>query len=226
MMPMTANKQLYLGLTCIGLEEKLCGGLTVPFRGDPLGKQDSYLLGEGPWKPNEVEKWKVARERWGAGAVAPASGTLSDFCFPPLVPSPLPSPASGGGVCFESKCIWPQLCLPRWAAVRPDCVTPDCVTPSSSALDRSVHPSTHAYPLPPTSHRDTLRGARPQRGSQHWNLSPVQTCVNLSKRDRPWESVSDALARGDGGIPHSSSEKPGIEDPPFRRLLLFFLFSL
>lgn len=67
MMPMTANKQLYLGLTCIGLEEKLCGGLTVPFRGDPLGKQDSYLLGEGPWKPNEVEKWKVARERWGAG---------------------------------------------------------------------------------------------------------------------------------------------------------------
>lgn len=55
MMPLTANKQVYLGLTRIGLEEKICCGLTVPFRGDPLGKQDSYLLGEGPWKPNEAE---------------------------------------------------------------------------------------------------------------------------------------------------------------------------
>lgn len=173
MMPLTANKQVYLGLTYIGLEEKICCGLTVPFRGDPLGKQDSYLLGEGPWKPNEAESGE------GTGrAVAPASRTLSNFCFPPPVPSPRPSSASGGGVCFEgeSKCIWPQLCLPRWVAIRLDCVTLDCVTPSGSAKDRSVHPKTHAYPLPPTFHHDTLRGARPQRGSQHWDLSPVQTC--------------------------------------------------
>lgn len=82
MMPMTANKQLYLGLTCIGLEEKLCGGLIVPFRGDPLGKQDSYLLGEGPWKPNEVEKWKVARERWGAGGGGSSLQDTFQLLFP------------------------------------------------------------------------------------------------------------------------------------------------
>lgn len=157
-----------------------------PLQRRPLGKAGCIP----PWGRGHGSqmKLKVVRER--GGAVTPASRTVSNFRFPPLVPSPLPSSASGGGVCFEgeSKCIWPQHCLPRWVAMRLDCVTLDCVTPSSSAQDRSVHPRTHAYPLPPTIRHDTLRGARPQRGSQHWKCH-LSKRVNLSERDRPWESV-------------------------------------
>ena len=51
----------------------------------------------------------------------------------------------GGG---ESKCIWLQLYLSKWVAIRLDCVTLGYVTRGSSAQDKSVRPGTHASSLP------------------------------------------------------------------------------
>lgn len=93
----------------------------------------------------EVNKLKVAWEAGGAAAPAPGHPSscshLRALCHFQAQPR--------RSVCLEgeSKCIWPQLCLPWWVAIRLDCVTLDWVTPSSSAQDRSVCPRAHAYPL-------------------------------------------------------------------------------
>ena len=76
----------------------------------------------------------------------PSLQDTSYFGSPHPVPFSLPCERCvlGG----ESKCIWLQLYLSKWVAIRLDCVTLGYVTRGSSAQDKSVRPGTHASSLP------------------------------------------------------------------------------
>lgn len=85
----------------------------------------------------------------------------------------------------ETRCIWPQLCLPWWAAIRLDCVTPDCVTQAALPKTGLSAQGPRLPSTPPLSH-DALKGAGTCRAASMGSVAcSVQTRAGLGGGDRP-----------------------------------------